>query len=115
VDQLIGSNPVERAKRPRAQAQEPGTVWTVAQLRTFLATARQHRLFAFFHVAAYTGARRGELLNLRWADVDPDAKKIAITGSTAVIADERVNGTTKSGRTRVVSIDDETVAVLRQR
>ena len=28
---------------------------------------------------------------------------------------ERVNGTTKSGRTRVVSIDDETVAVLRQR
>jgi integrase len=26
VDELIGSNPVERAKRPRAQAAEPGTV-----------------------------------------------------------------------------------------
>ncbi|MBV9092456.1 MAG: site-specific integrase [Streptosporangiaceae bacterium] len=115
VDELIGSNPVERAKRPRAQAQEPGTVWTIAQLRAFLATARQHRLFAFFHVAAYTGARRGELLNLRWADIDLDAKKITITGSTAVIGGERVNGTTKSGRARVVSIDDETVAVLRQR
>ena len=115
VDELIGSNPVERAKRPRAQAQEPGTVWTVAQLRAFLATAQQHRLFAFFHVAAYTGARRGELLNLRWKDIDLDGKKITITGSTAVIGGERVNGTTKSGRTRVVSIDDETVAVLRQR
>ena len=115
VDELIGSNPVERAKRPRAQAQEPGTVWTIAQLRTFLATAQQHRLFAFFHVAAYTGARRGELLNLRWKDIDLDGKKITITGSTAVIGGERVNGTTKSGRTRVVSIDDETVAVLRQR
>ena len=115
VDELIGSNPVERAKRPRVQAQEPGTVWSVAQLRAFLATARQHRLFAFFHVAAYTGARRGELLNLRWKDIDLDGKKITITGSTAVIAGERVNGTTKSGRTRVVSIDDETVAVLRQR
>ena len=115
VEELIGSNPVERAKRPRQQAQEPGTVWTVAQLRTFLTTARQHRLFAFFHVAAYTGARRGELLNLRWTDIDLDAKKITITGSTAVIAGERVNGTTKSGRTRVVSIDDETAAVLRQR
>ena len=34
---------------------------------------------------------------------------------TAVIAGERVNGTSKSGRTRIVSIDDETVAVLRQR
>ena len=33
VDELIGSNPVERAKRPRAQAHEPGTIWTVAQLR----------------------------------------------------------------------------------
>ena len=65
VDELIASNPVERAKRPRAQAHEPGTVWTVAQLRTFLDTARQHRLFAFFHLAAYTGARRGELLNLQ--------------------------------------------------
>jgi integrase len=115
VDELIGSNPVERAKRPRAQAQEPGTVWTISQLRAFLATAQQHRLFAFFHVAAYTGARRGELLNLRWQDIDLDGKKITITGSTAVISGERVNGTTKSGRTRVVSVDDETVAVLRQR
>lgn len=32
-----------------------------------------------------------------------------------MIGGVRVNGTTKSGRTRVVSIDDETTAVLRQR
>jgi integrase len=89
-------------------------VWTVDQLRAFLDTARQHRLFAFFHVAAYTGARRGELLNLRWSAVDLDIKKITITGSTAVIGGERVTGTTKSGRTRVVSIDEATAAVLRQ-
>ena len=31
-----------------------------------------------------------------------------------MIAGERIDGTTKSGRTRVVSIDDDTVAVLRQ-
>ena len=86
----------------------------MAQLRAFLDTAAHHRLGAFFHVAAYTGARRGELLNLRWPDVDLDAKRITITGSTAVIAGERIDGTTKSGRTRVVSIDDGTVAVLRQ-
>jgi len=114
VDELISINPVERAKRPHAHVQEPGTVWTVAQLRAFLETAAQHRLGAFFHVAAYTGARRGELLNLRWSDIDLDAKRITITGSTAVIAGERIDGTTKSGRTRVVSIDDSTVAALRQ-
>jgi len=114
VDELIASNPVERAKRPRTQAHEPGTVWTVAQLRAFLNTARRHRLFAFFHVAAYTGARRGELLNLQWSAVNLDGKKITITGSSAVIGGERITGTTKSGRTRVVSIDDATVTVLRQ-
>ncbi len=114
VDELISINPVERAKRPRAHTQEPGTAWTVAQLGAFLDTAARHRLGAFFHVAAYTGARRGELLNLRWPDVDLEAKRLTITGSTAVIAGERIDGTTKSGRTRVVSIDDGTVAVLRQ-
>ena len=86
----------------------------MAQLRAFLDTAARHRLGAFFHVAAYTRARRGELLNLRWPDVDLEAKRLTITGSTAVIAGERIDGTTKNGRTRVVSIDDETVAVLRQ-
>src|SRR6266545_144459 len=114
VDELISINPVERAKRPRAQRDEPGTVWTVAQLRAFLDIAAHDRLGAFFHVAAYTGARRGELLNLRWLDVDLEAKRITITGSTGVIAGERIDGTTKSGRARVVSIDDETVAVLHQ-
>ena len=115
VDELIGSNPVERAKRPRAQAQSLARCGPSLSSGRSWATAQQHRLFAFFHVAAYTGARRGELLNLRWKDIDLDGKKITITGSTAVIGGERVNGTTKSGRTRVVSIDAETVAVLRQR
>jgi integrase len=114
VDELISSNPVDRAKRPRNMAAAPGTVWTPAQLRTFLAAARQHRLFAFYHVAAYTGARRGELLNLRWPDVDLDGKKVTITGSTGIIDGERVVGTTKSGRSRVVTIDDETVSVLKE-
>ena len=87
---------------------------TAEQLRTFLAVARQHRLFAFFHLAAYTGARRGELLNLRWSDVDLDACEITITGSAAFIDGERIEGTTKTGRTRVVSIDEGTVRVLKE-
>ncbi len=75
VDQILPSNPVERAKRPRKTRSEPGGVWTPAQLRAFLNTARQHRLFAFYRLAAYTGARRGELLNLRWRDIDLDLER----------------------------------------
>ena len=113
VDQLQPSNPVERAKRPRKGHSESGQVWTPAQLRTFLDTARQHRLFAFYRLAAYTGARRGELLNLRWHDINLDPGEVSITGSAAVITGQRIEGTTKSGRSRTVSIDADTVEVLR--
>jgi integrase len=59
VDGLIGSHPRGAAKHPRVPTHEPGTVRTIAQLQAFLATARQHRLYAFFHLATFTGARRG--------------------------------------------------------
>ncbi|MEU7990525.1 tyrosine-type recombinase/integrase [Streptosporangium canum] len=113
VDQILSSSPVERAKRPRREVEEPGTVWTTDQLKTFLQIMSSHRLSAFFHVAAYTGARRGELLNLRWSDVDLNGKQITITGSAAFIDGERIEGTTKSGRKRIVSLDDGTVRVLK--
>ena len=74
------SNPVERAKRPRTST--GGGRLDKAQLRAFLEVARGHRLFAFFHLAAYTGARRGELLHRRRLI---DGGRITITGSTAVV------------------------------
>ncbi len=113
IDQLLPSNPVERAKRPRKARSEPRQVWAPAQLRPFLDTARQHRLFAFYRLAAYTGARRGELLDLRWRDVNLDLGEVRITGSAAVISGQRIEGTTKSGRSRTVSIDPGTVQELR--
>ena len=72
-------------------------MWTPAQLKVFLEeAARSHRLWAFFHVAAYTGARRGELLWLRWSDVDLDAAEIRIARSVSVIDGRRVESSTKS-------------------
>lgn len=114
VDELIPSNPAERAKRPKGLVREADGIWTPAQLRVFLQAVREHRLFAFYHLAAYTGARRGELLALRWSNVDLDGKRITIGGSAGVVKGRRIEGTTKSGRSRVVTIDDETVAVLRE-
>jgi integrase len=85
VDQVLASNPAERAKRPRGARRELGEVWTTRQLRIFLQLARGHRLSTFYHLAAYTGARRGELLFLRWDHTNLDQAEIRITGSTAVI------------------------------
>jgi integrase len=69
-------------------------------------------LFPFFHVAAFTGARRGELLNLSWPTVDLVGGAVVITGSASVVGGERIVGTTKGGRRRTVTIDPLTVRVL---
>jgi integrase len=114
VEQLLAANPAARSKRPRSSGSEPVQVWTVQQLGAFLDTARSHRLFAFFRLAAYTGARRGELLYLRWDATDLDTAEVTFGGSTAVVRGQRVEGTTKGGRSRTVSLDRDTVAVLRE-
>jgi integrase len=114
VDQVLAFNPAERAKRPRGARHELGEVWTPGQLQSFLQAARGHRLFGFYYLAAYTGARRGELLNLRWEHVDLDRAEVRIVGSAAVISGQRIEGTTKGGRSRTVSIDPSTVQVLRE-
>jgi integrase len=106
--------PAARSKRPRNSQAEPIQVWTAHQLGAFLTTAQHHRLFALYRLAAYTGARRGELLYLRWDAVNLDAAEITFGGSTAVVRGQRVEGTTKGGRSRTVSLDRDTVAVLRE-
>ena len=119
TDQLLSSNPAERAKRPRKTPAEAVVVWSVADLSAFLAVTAAHRLHGFFRLAAYTGARRGELMNLRWAEIHLGDSQgqgafIRLRGTVSVIDGVRVEGTTKGGRERTVSIDPGTVAILTQ-
>ena len=112
VDQLLPSNPAVRAKRPRSEVRDATLMWSAEELRTFLRAVEGHRLAPFYRLAAYSGARRGELLNLRWADLDLDAGVMRIRGSVGIVAGRRVEGTTKSGRERKISLDRGTVDVL---
>ena len=45
-------------------------VWTVEQTRAFLGHVSQDRLYGLFHLAVMTGLRRGEIVGLRWPDID---------------------------------------------
>ena len=118
---LIPANPAARAHPPTAkQAASPEmSPWDAKQLAAFLAWAREHsELAAAWHVLAFTGMRRGELLGLRWRDVDLDAATITVRRSAGLIRtkDEGAvitEGPTKTGKPRVVDLDLGTVAVLR--
>lgn len=75
-------------------------------------------LYAAWLTLAITGMRRGELLGLRWSDLDFDGATIGIRRSATLIKvrgePERIEiGPPKSGRSRVVDVDPQTVAVLR--
>lgn len=113
LDQLLAANPAERAKRPRQGPLAPKGMWTADDLANFLNTASGHRLHAFFRVAAYTGARRGELVNLRWEDVvKSESPSLRLRGTVSVIHGRRIEGSTKGGRERTVPIDAGTLAAL---
>ncbi len=66
---LIPTNPVEDASRPKVERREI-EVLEPAESAALLATARTTRMFPIIFLALGTGLRRGEVLGLRWSDVD---------------------------------------------
>jgi integrase len=77
IPALGGIELQQLADPPKAKAAEL-QVWTPGQLRAFLIHVRQDRHYTAWLLAATTGMRRGELLGLRWIDVDLDAGRVAV-------------------------------------
>lgn len=67
----------------------------------------------FIHLAAATGARRGELCALRWSDIDFEAKTLTISRSIVEAAHSAlVEKDTKTHGSRRIALDDGTVIAL---
>lgn len=64
-----------RTGTPRPRRFEP---LTADEARTFLTATQGHRLHALFELALRTGLRKGELLGLRWEDLDLDASTASV-------------------------------------
>lgn len=70
-------NPATQVPMPQVLP-SPMAPWTGAELSAFLATAEGDRFHPVFVLLVSTGMRRGEVLGLRWADVDLDAGRLAV-------------------------------------
>src|SRR5439155_7067896 len=86
-DGLLKSNPADRAKAPKPgrSSNRELRFWEPHQLALFLRHVRGAPLEPLFHLAAFTGMRRGELLGLRWGDIDFENKRLSIRRSIVSI------------------------------
>jgi integrase len=84
ADGLVARNVAAQARAPRARRVELHT-WTAVQVGTFLASVREDRLYPAWLLLATLGIRRGELLGLRWMDVDLTTGRIAIRHTLVMV------------------------------
>jgi integrase len=112
VDEVMAVNPASRVPLPKGKGSIPAP-WSIQELNTFLDVARTHRLFFFFRLSAFTGARRGELLALKWSDFDGSAITIS-KNRLSVNKQVVVQNSTKGGTNgqRRVPLDRETIELF---
>jgi integrase len=113
---LLAANPVDRVALPRRDLRDdaPATVqaWTAEEARRFLHQTRGDQHANLWAVALGTGMRRGELLGLRWRDVDLDDCLVTVTGALTEHRGQVQRAATKTSRVRRLYIDEGTAGAL---
>jgi integrase len=107
-------NPASAASPPRVERSEiePPSPADVARLLKLLADYDPD-LHAYVRLAATSGARRSQLVGLRWSDIDFEAgtatfSRAVVLGTNGVV----VRATTKGRRAYRIALDAETLRVL---
>lgn len=113
--QLITRNPCDSVAPPRPQRTEM-RVLDEKGAKRLLDAAAAEPLYPFFHVAIMTGARLGELLALRWQNIDFDTEMMFITQTVRRYSDKGwVFSTPKTHRSRrPIALDGQTRVVLQE-
>lgn len=102
------------APRLRQAGDKEMRTWNATELRTFLESISEDRLYAAWFLGAMTGMRRGEILGVRWQDIDLDSGSLSIR-QTLITTDYKLTFSspkTKRSR-RQIALDRQTLSVLR--
>ena len=76
-EHLITINPASAVRLPKLEQREIRYLDS-GEIKTFLEVARDSKHFAAFFLALNTGMRRGEILGLRWKDVDFEEGQLTV-------------------------------------
>jgi integrase len=106
-EKYISKNPVEKIEIPARQAKIRKTL-TPAELKKLFAAMQKSRWIWSIRFALITGLRRGEILALKWADVDFDARRILINKSNSVTG----LGDTKNIKSHFVPLSEKAIIYL---
>jgi integrase len=90
--------------------------WTADECRAFMRTAHDAgtQWVAFFGLALDSGARRAELLGLRWSDGDLDASRVVIKQQLLIPGPPPQFRPPKAGGARPIDVNDGTIRLLRE-
>lgn len=106
-------NPADKAKKPVLHRQEVRAPSPDQVLAAIAAAQLRYPGFPMYlRLAATTGARRGELVALRIPDVSADGSTVRITRAVIEHKGQLIVKHTKTEDARVVTLDDDTAAML---
>jgi integrase len=104
----LGYNAMADVEKPRFRANTAIEVFAPEEVWALVRAAESEQDAAIYLTAAFTGLRRGELVALRWRDVDFAARRLRVTSS---YAGGRLT-TPKSGRVRSMPLAPDVATAL---
>ena len=111
---LISSNPTDGCALPKLEHKEMKTL-PVEQLTSFLREAKESGVFELYYIELATGLRRGELLGLKWEDIDLAQGSLRVQRQIARINGEVIEGPLKTKNAyRTLPLSADAVGVLQE-
>ena len=114
IHKIIAADPTEGCALPKLEHREMKTL-PVEQLASFLREAKDSGVFEMYYVELATGLRRGELLGLKWEDIDFEHGNLRVKRQIARINGEVVEAPLKTKNAyRTLPLAEDTIQVLKQ-